>query len=124
MRTLATLTCTLLLLASVATAENWPHWRGPSRNGVSGEVGLPCSWGAKCATASLDSPRIPFGPTSNPVAARVTQRGQRGLVVVLAALVEAAVDSARTALNSSKTILHGNFAFPPTADPHRSSGAT
>src|SRR5688572_367105 len=78
MRTLATLTCTLLLLASVATAENWPHWRGPSRNGVSGEVGLPSSWGAKCATASLDSPQIPFGPRSNPVAALVTQRGQRG----------------------------------------------
>ncbi|HET9943840.1 MAG TPA: PQQ-binding-like beta-propeller repeat protein [Terriglobia bacterium] len=74
MRILAMLTCTLLLLASVATAENWPHWRGPARNGVSAEVGLPASWGAKCATGSL------FGPTSDPVAARVAQRGggQRG----------------------------------------------
>ena len=78
MRALATFTCTLLLLASAATAENWPHWRGPSRNGVSSEVGLPVSWGAKCSAAELDNPRTPFGPTSNPVAARVIVRGQRG----------------------------------------------
>jgi outer membrane protein assembly factor BamB len=27
-------------------AENWPHWRGPSANGVSGETGLPVTWSA------------------------------------------------------------------------------
>lgn len=42
---------TLLLLAGVFTqpssrAENWPHWRGPQRNGVSTESGLPSSWSA------------------------------------------------------------------------------
>ena len=32
--------------ASVAGAgENWPHWRGPSANGVSTETGLPVTWG-------------------------------------------------------------------------------
>ena len=30
---------------------NWPHWRGPSHDGVSRETGLPVSWGAKCADA-------------------------------------------------------------------------
>ena len=25
-------------------ADNWPHWRGPSRNGVSTEQGLPTTW--------------------------------------------------------------------------------
>ncbi len=30
--------------ATRATAENWPQWRGPSLNGVSGETGVPISW--------------------------------------------------------------------------------
>ena len=30
-------------------AQHWPHWRGPSHNGVSSETGLPVSWGAECA---------------------------------------------------------------------------
>lgn len=27
-------------------AENWPHWRGPSRDGISTEKGLPTTWSA------------------------------------------------------------------------------
>jgi len=27
-----------------ARADNWPHWRGPSMNGVSGERNLPAKW--------------------------------------------------------------------------------
>ncbi|HZI51471.1 MAG TPA: hypothetical protein VFE29_06585, partial [Terriglobia bacterium] len=77
MRTLAVVISTLLFMASVTLAENWPHWRGPSRDGVSREVGLPAAWGAKCATASIDSPRI-FGTTPIAVDARVSQRGQGG----------------------------------------------
>jgi outer membrane protein assembly factor BamB len=40
----------LALLAVVAmaavtlSADNWPHWRGPSHNGISGEKGLPLKW--------------------------------------------------------------------------------
>jgi len=34
------------LAGSVALAEDWPHWRGPSRNGVSTEKGLPVRWTA------------------------------------------------------------------------------
>jgi outer membrane protein assembly factor BamB len=37
--------CLLLFLTSVTLfAENWPQWRGPSLNGVSGESGLPIKW--------------------------------------------------------------------------------
>jgi outer membrane protein assembly factor BamB len=36
---------TILLLCSTgAFAENWPQWRGPQQNGVSGETGLPLRW--------------------------------------------------------------------------------
>lgn len=35
----------LLLLVSPASAENWPQWRGPENNGISGETGLPTTWG-------------------------------------------------------------------------------
>jgi outer membrane protein assembly factor BamB len=33
-----------LLVGSVAQAENWPQWRGPNLNGVSGEKNLPFKW--------------------------------------------------------------------------------
>ena len=35
MRTLVS----LLLVASAAFADDWPHWRGPQRNGISAETG-------------------------------------------------------------------------------------
>ena len=38
--------CAALLSASPATA-NWPQWRGPELNGVSGERNLPLRWGAQ-----------------------------------------------------------------------------
>jgi len=34
----------LLLLALAAWGEDWPQWRGPSLNGISGETGLPLHW--------------------------------------------------------------------------------
>jgi len=34
----------LLLFSTGVFAENWPQWRGPQRNGVSGETGLPLRW--------------------------------------------------------------------------------
>ena len=34
----------LILLATSLTAENWPHWRGPSFSGVSNEPKLPSRW--------------------------------------------------------------------------------
>ncbi len=40
------LVCAGLLLAAifVVRADNWPHWRGPNRNGVSAEKNLPERW--------------------------------------------------------------------------------
>jgi len=36
----------LVAMAAAATlsAENWPQWRGPAKNGVSAEKGLPLKW--------------------------------------------------------------------------------
>jgi outer membrane protein assembly factor BamB len=36
-----------ILLLTVARAENWPQWRGPSANGVSNEKNLPLRWTAE-----------------------------------------------------------------------------
>jgi outer membrane protein assembly factor BamB len=35
----------VLLAAATASADDWPHWRGPNRDGVSAEKNLPTSWG-------------------------------------------------------------------------------
>jgi outer membrane protein assembly factor BamB len=32
------------LVSGVATAENWPQWRGPNLDGISKETGLPTEW--------------------------------------------------------------------------------
>jgi outer membrane protein assembly factor BamB len=34
----------LLVCHSVASAENWPQWRGPENNGVSSEKNIPSTW--------------------------------------------------------------------------------
>src|SRR5262245_5137841 len=41
---LVILAALVLLAASTLTAEQWPQWRGPMLNGVSGEKNLPVSW--------------------------------------------------------------------------------
>ncbi len=37
----------MVAVAATAQAENWPQWRGPRGNGVSGETGLPARFGPK-----------------------------------------------------------------------------
>jgi outer membrane protein assembly factor BamB len=37
----------VVLTASASLAENWSGWRGPDRNGVSSEAGLPLRWSAE-----------------------------------------------------------------------------
>jgi outer membrane protein assembly factor BamB len=37
----------LLILASLASAENWPQWRGPTLNSISTESHLPVKWGTE-----------------------------------------------------------------------------
>lgn len=44
---IAKLFAVVMLLASVTYAENWPQWRGPGLNGVSGEKNLPSHWTAE-----------------------------------------------------------------------------
>lgn len=36
-----------LLSVSTATAENWPGWRGPRRNGISADPRVPVTWSTK-----------------------------------------------------------------------------
>ncbi len=44
-RLLPAVSCAVLACAALAWAENWPAWRGPTRNGISNETGLPTHWG-------------------------------------------------------------------------------
>ena len=44
MRSAVGVFATILFLVTGAVAENWPHWRGPSRDGVSTEKNLPTTW--------------------------------------------------------------------------------
>ncbi|HEY3039468.1 MAG TPA: PQQ-binding-like beta-propeller repeat protein [Pyrinomonadaceae bacterium] len=44
---IAQLFAVAILLTSVIHAENWPQWRGPNLNGVSGEKNLPWRWTAE-----------------------------------------------------------------------------
>ena len=47
MRKLLPPACLFILAASTSLlAENWPAWRGPTRDGVSTETGLPVKWSA------------------------------------------------------------------------------
>lgn len=39
-----TVTMSLTIWATVPVLANWPHWRGPSMNGVATETGLPTRW--------------------------------------------------------------------------------
>lgn len=34
----------ILLVLQIASAENWPQWRGPNLNGISNEKNLPTTW--------------------------------------------------------------------------------
>ncbi|HSF18841.1 MAG TPA: PQQ-binding-like beta-propeller repeat protein [Vicinamibacteria bacterium] len=44
-----TFACLALVLAlgSIADANNWPHWRGPTHHGISNETNLPVEWGTE-----------------------------------------------------------------------------
>ena len=77
MRYVLVLISLLTLLASDAlVAGNWPHWRGPSRNGVSTDTGLPVSWGATCLSEAPTPSPPP--PPSAPAGPGGFGRGGRG----------------------------------------------
>ena len=48
MRKVMSVTGVVVILASATlVANNWPHWRGPTHDGVSKETGLPVTWNEK-----------------------------------------------------------------------------
>jgi outer membrane protein assembly factor BamB len=54
---------------TIATAQHWPHWRGPTHDGVSLETNLPVSWGAECKPGSATGALTPAGGSSDEGAA-------------------------------------------------------
>jgi hypothetical protein len=54
-----------LAVCGTALAENWPGWRGPTRNGVTTDTGVPETWTAK--DRILWTAVLPGVGTSNPV---------------------------------------------------------
>ena len=63
-----------LSASAVGMAQHWPHWRGPTHDGVSTEKNLPDTWSAVCA-ASGDDADLAGG--SGPSVIEEPQRGQR-----------------------------------------------
>jgi outer membrane protein assembly factor BamB len=49
---------------TIASASDWPEWRGPSRDGRSTETNLPSTWSTKGENLAW---RIPIGSRSSPV---------------------------------------------------------
>src|SRR6266545_4629737 len=43
-KTIVSLFLWFFTVAAAPSAENWPQWRGPSLNGLSGEKNLPIRW--------------------------------------------------------------------------------
>jgi outer membrane protein assembly factor BamB len=71
MRVLSLTSILTLAAGSALVASDWPQWRGPSHNGVSGETGLPVTWSATCADPAA-------APEAAPAAAPAGQRGRGG----------------------------------------------
>jgi len=69
-----------MLDGAIGSAQNWPGWRGPTHDGVvTGETGLPVSWGATCAAPSTGHEADDGGPAvSAAEEAAVPARGAQG----------------------------------------------
>jgi outer membrane protein assembly factor BamB len=67
--------------SALASAQHWPHWRGPTFDGVSQETNLPVSWGAECRADSAAGAPVDRGPfvdaaDGQPAYAAVQGRGR------------------------------------------------
>ncbi|MEY4635301.1 MAG: hypothetical protein RJA55_1099, partial [Acidobacteriota bacterium] len=68
----------LVVCSSTAgLAQHWPHWRGPSHDGVSTEKGLPDTWSATCADKPATGEAGPGGPFAAEEVETVQRGGQR-----------------------------------------------
>src|SRR5262245_8871009 len=54
-----------LSATTVGLAQNWPHWRGPTHDGVSAEKNLPVQWSAVCAATGDDADANSVGGPSD-----------------------------------------------------------
>ena len=54
----------ILLLAVSAAASDWADWRGPARDGVSAEKGLPSKWSTGGENLAW---KVPYGGRSAPI---------------------------------------------------------
>ncbi|MGQ0736261.1 MAG: PQQ-binding-like beta-propeller repeat protein [Acidobacteriota bacterium] len=66
-----------VMAGATPAAQHWPHWRGPSHDGISRETGLPVSWGAECAATPGDvggTRELRGVDTGGPHAVEPTQR--------------------------------------------------
>jgi outer membrane protein assembly factor BamB len=62
---------------AVGSAQHWPHWRGPTHDGVSLETGLPETWSATCVgSGDADLGNGDGGPSSGD-SADIQRGGQR-----------------------------------------------
>ena len=71
----------VLLVAgnTAGLAQHWPHWRGPSHDGVSTETGLPVAWNATCAdTAPVGDGSAVGGPSAAEDNAELQRGGRPG----------------------------------------------
>lgn len=62
---LVTIFMPVFLSGAVSYGENWPEWRGPHRNAVSSETGLPVTWSAEQGIRW--KAELPGAGTSSPV---------------------------------------------------------
>ena len=57
-RRCAIIASVLMFTTAAAPAENWPQWRGPDNDGISGETHLPTQWNADNVAWKLKLPGI------------------------------------------------------------------
>lgn len=109
------------LATSTLLASNWPHWRGPTADGVSRETNLPSEWGAECVPAAEPAVLVPAPapPPPPPQAGRGRGRGRGEVAQAAAPLPNCADFKTRNiawrlplpAYSGSTPIIWGNVIF-------------
>jgi outer membrane protein assembly factor BamB len=88
-------------LAAVGSAENWPQWRGPGRDGISHETHLPAVWAAD-RNIAWTAPLPGMGSSTPAIwGDRIFLTSEDGTDVVLLGLNTAGKQLWRTTVNST-----------------------